>query len=131
MSASTTASVPHSASTDIVEDKARRALDAGHPVIVDAVFAKEDERVAIETIAREAGCEFVGLWLAAPAATLIARVETRRGDASDADRRVVREQLGYDLGNISWTQVDAAGTPEKSLADVRQALIAAGITLAV
>jgi hypothetical protein len=42
----------------------------------------------------------------------------------------VREQLGYDLGNISWTQVDAAGTPEKSLADVRQALIAAGITLA-
>jgi uncharacterized protein len=114
----------------IVEDKARRALDAGHPVIVDAVFAKEDERVAIETIAREAGCEFVGLWLAAPAATLIARVETRRGDASDADRRVVREQLGYDLGNIAWTQVDAAGTPEKSLADVRQALIAAGITLA-
>ena len=115
---------------DIVEDKARRALDAGHPVIVDAVFAKEDERVAIETIARDAGCEFVGLWLAAPAATLIARVETRRGDASDADRRVVREQLGYDLGNISWTQVDAAGTPEKSLADVRQALIAAGIALA-
>jgi aminoglycoside phosphotransferase family enzyme/predicted kinase len=116
---------------DIVEDKARRALDAGHPVIVDAVFAKEDERVAIETIARQAGCEFVGLWLAAPATTLIARVETRRGDASDADRRVVREQLSYDLGNISWAQVDAAGTSEKSLADVRQALIAAGITLAV
>ena len=51
----------------IVEDKVRRALDAGHPVIVDAVFAKEDERAAIEAIAREAGCEFVGLWLAAPA----------------------------------------------------------------
>ena len=114
----------------IVEDKVRRALDAGHPVIVDAVFAKEDERAAIEAIAREAGCEFVGLWLAAPAATLIARVETRRGDASDADRRVVREQLTYDLGNIPWTYVDAAGTPEQSLADTRQALTAAGITLA-
>ena len=114
----------------IVEDKARRALDAGHPVIVDAVFAKEDERVAIEAIAREAGCEFVGLWLAAPPATLVARVEARRDDASDADRRVVREQLSYDLGNIVWTQVGAAGTPEQSLAEARQALIAAGIALA-
>ena len=113
----------------IVEDKARRALHAGHPVIVDAVFAKEDERATIEMIAREAGCEFVGLWLEAPAATLIARVEARRGDASDADRRVVREQLGYDLGNISWVQVDAAGTPEQSLANARQALITAGVTL--
>ena len=54
----------------------------------------------------------------------------RRGDASDADRRVVREQLTYDLGDIPWTHVDAAGTPEQSLADTRQALTAAGITLA-
>jgi len=115
---------------DIVEDKARRALGAGHPVIVDAVFAKEDERVAIEAIAREAGYEFVGLWLAAPPATLIARVEARRDDASDADRRVVREQLSYDLGNIVWTHVGAAGTPEQSLADARQELVAAGIALA-
>ncbi len=114
----------------IVEDKARRALDAGHPVIVDAVFAKEDERVAIEAIARDAGCEFVGLWLAAPAEILIARVEARRGDASDADRRVVREQLTYDLGNIPWAYVDAAGTPEQSLANARQALTTAGVTLA-
>jgi uncharacterized protein len=115
---------------DIVEDKARRVLDAGHPVIVDAVFAKEDERAAIEAIARAAGCEFIGLWLAAPPATLIARVEARRDDASDADRRVVREQLSYDLGNIVWTHVGAAGTPEQTLAEARQALIAAGITLA-
>ena len=88
----------------IVEDKARRALAAGHAVIVDAVFAKQDERAAIEAIAREAGCDFVGLWLTAPSDLLIARVERRRGDASDADRRVVREQLGYDLGDIGWTR---------------------------
>jgi hypothetical protein len=42
----------------------------------------------------------------------------------------VREQLGYDLGNISWTQVDAAGTPEQSLADARQALTATDVKLA-
>ncbi len=114
---------------NIIEDKARRALAAGHPVIVDAVFAKQDERTAVEAIAREAGCEFVGLWLTAPAETLISRVERRRGDASDADRRVVREQLGYDLGDIAWTQIDASQTPEHSLAETRRALSAAGIAL--
>lgn len=114
----------------IVEDKARRGLAAGQAIIVDAVFAKQDERAAVEAIAREAGCEFIGLWLAAPAATLIARVEHRRGDASDADRRVVREQLGYDLGDIGWQQIDASGTPELVLAEARRALAAAGVTAA-
>jgi aminoglycoside phosphotransferase family enzyme/predicted kinase len=114
----------------IVEDKARRALATGHAVIVDAVFANEEERANIEAIAREAGSGFVGLWLAAPTDTLIARVERRRGDASDADRRVVREQLGYDLGQISWHEVDASGTPEHSLGEARRALAAAGVALA-
>jgi aminoglycoside phosphotransferase family enzyme/predicted kinase len=114
---------------NIVEEKARRALVAGHAVIVDAVFAKEEERLTIEAIAREAGCGFVGLWLEAPAETLIARVERRRGDASDADRRVVREQLGYDLGDIAWQHVDASGTPEHSLAEARRTLAGLGIEL--
>jgi predicted kinase len=87
------------------------ALAAGHAAIVDAVFAKPEEREAVAAIAREAGCRFVGLWLSAPAETLIERVEQRRGDASDANRRVVKEQLGYDLGEIAWLHVDTSGTP--------------------
>lgn len=108
----------------IVEDKARRAIAAGHAAIVDAVFAKQEERETVEAIARDMGCAFVGLWLSAPAETLIQRVEQRRGDASDADRRVVREQLGYDLGTIHWHEVDASGSPEQSLAEARQILAA-------
>lgn len=104
----------------IVEDKARRAIAAGHAAIVDAVFAKQEERETVEAVARDMGCAFVGLWLSAPAETLIQRVEQRRGDASDADRRVVREQLGYDLGTIHWHEVDASGSPEQSLAEARQ-----------
>ena len=111
----------------IVEDKAKRALAARHAVIVDAVFAKQEERAAVEAIAHEAGCAFVGLWLTAPEDTLIARVEGRRGDASDADRRVVREQLGYDLGEIAWRQVDASGTLEHSLGEARRTLTEAGV----
>ena len=114
----------------MLEDKARRALAAGHAVIVDAVFAKPEERAAIEAVAREApAARFVGLWLTAPAETLIERVERRRGDASDADRRVVKEQLGYDLGEIAWRHVDASGSPAHSLEEARQALLAAGVRL--
>ncbi len=114
----------------ILEDRAQRTLAAGQAVIVDAVFAQSDERAAIEAIAREAGCAFVGLWLTAPAELLIERVERRRGDASDADRRVVKEQLRYDLGDIDWTSVDAAGSPSQTLTAAEDTLRAAGIGLA-
>jgi predicted kinase len=112
----------------MIEDKARRVLAAGHAVIVDAVFAKPEERETIEAIARDAGCPFVGLWLAAPPETLIARVEQRRDDASDADRRVVREQFGYDLGAIAWRQVDASGTIAESVEEARRVLAEADVT---
>lgn len=111
----------------IIEDKARRALAAGHAVIVDAVFAKQDEREAVEAIARESGCMFVGIWLSAPAEMLIKRVEQRRDDASDADRRVVHEQLSYDLGTINWHEINASGAPGESLVEARELLAALGI----
>jgi predicted kinase len=113
----------------ILEDKARAALAAGHSVIVDAVFAKPEERAAIEAVARDVGLRFAGLWLDAPADTLIERVDQRRGDASDADRRVVKEQLGYDLGPIAWCRVDASGSLSRSLDNAESALASAGIRL--
>ncbi len=113
----------------ILEDKARLALAAGHSVIVDAVFARPEERSAIEAVAREAGQRFVGLWLTAPPEILIERVDQRRGDASDADRRVVKEQLAYDLGPIAWSPVDASGSLARSLQNAEAALAAAGVRL--
>ncbi|MES1179921.1 MAG: AAA family ATPase, partial [Hyphomicrobium sp.] len=115
---------------DILDGKARLALAAGHSVVVDAVFAKPEERVAIETVAREAGRAFVGLWLDAPADAMIARVEQRRGDASDADRRVVKEQLGYELGPIAWRIVDASGSLAQTIELAETALKEAGVRLA-
>ena len=75
-------------------------------------------------------CDFLGLWLTAPDETLIARVEQRQGDASDADRRVVKEQLGYDLGEITWSQIDAGGAPEAVMAAALGKLSEAGVSLA-
>lgn len=113
----------------ILENKTYRALRSGHAAIVDAVFAMPEERAVFEALARAIGCNFVGLWLTAPSEVLIDRVENRHGDASDADRRVVKEQLRYDLGDIRWAMVDASGSHEECLEGAKAALRAAGVRL--
>jgi hypothetical protein len=105
-------------------ERAGRVLAAGHAVVIDAVFAREEERAEIEAIAREKGVAFRGLWLEADAATLKSRVEARRGDASDATVAVVERQLLYDPGHLSWLRVDATGTPADTLDRARERLFA-------
>jgi hypothetical protein len=87
---------------------ATTALGAGHAVIADAVFAREGERRAIARVAERLKIPFVGLWLDAPRTVMAARLDARRNDASDATARVLDQQLGYDLGNLTWTRIDAA-----------------------
>ena len=117
------------ASSDEVYAELRRrageALAAGHSVLLDAVHAKPGERQAAETVAREAGVAFTGLWLEAPRETLLARVEERRGDASDATAEVVERQLGYELGEISWQRLEARGGLEGTLRRARACLLEA------
>lgn len=97
-------------------ERARTTLAAGRSVILDAVFAAPDERTSAEALAREEDCQFSGIWLDVSEAALIERVTARHGDASDAGPGVVRHQLTYDLGPISWAVLSSAGTPE----DVRR-----------
>ncbi len=101
------------------------ALDAGQTVICDAVFAKPVERTLIEQVATSRSVPFEGIWLTAPPKMLESRVEQRSQagtDASDADERVVRLQLSYDLGDLSWTVVEAVGEPDRVCANARTAL---------
>jgi uncharacterized protein len=102
-----------------IADKARRALAASHSAIVDAVFAKPEERVLMEQSAQVLGVAFHGIFLEADLATRIARVGSRGRDASDADAAVARAQESYDLGTLGWRRVDASGTPEETLARAR------------
>jgi uncharacterized protein len=106
----------------VLADKARRVIAAGHSAIVDAVFAKPEERAAIAAVAKAAGVAFHGLFLTADLAIRIGRVGARRGDASDAGADVARAQESYDLGALDWTQVDASGTPEDTLARAKAKL---------
>jgi hypothetical protein len=102
--------------------KAERIMAAGHSAIVDAVFARRSEREAIARIASLCGVTFRGLFLTADLATRIARVGARTSDASDADANVVRQQEAYDLGALTWMQIDASGTPDETLRHARTAL---------
>ena len=58
-----------------VIEKARVALRAGQAVVLDATFATAAERNAAADAAVEAGAAFVGLFLDAPLATRLARIE--------------------------------------------------------
>ncbi len=102
-----------------LRERAALALQAGHSVIVDAVHAHPDERVAIEAVAQDASVPFDGVWLEAPTPVLIERVSRRKGDASDADAAIVAQQAHYELGGIKWHIIDVASGTEAALAAVR------------
>ena len=98
-------------------DRGRR-----HSVIVDAVFARPEERAAIAEAAKTARLPLQGLFLTADTATRLGRVGGRVRDASDADAAVAQAQERYELGHLEWAMVDASGTPEATLARAKAAL---------
>jgi predicted kinase len=103
-------------------EKARRIVAAGHSAIVDAVFAKPEERSALAAMAQSAGLRLHGLFLTAPLTIRLARVGGRSGDASDADRKVAKMQESYDLGTLDWVRIEASGTLAETAAKARAAL---------
>ncbi len=109
-----------------LEDEAAAALASGCCAIADAVYARPSEREAIAAAARAAHVPFVGLWLEAPADVLAARLDARRGDASDATAEVLRQQLAYDVGGIDWHRIGAGRPLAAVVAAARQIAHRAG-----
>lgn len=101
----------------LLAERAAAVLAAGHAVVVDAVSARPDERLALEAVAARAGVRFDGFWLEAPLPVRLARVAERRGDASDATAAVVRRQDSYDCGPLGWLRVEAGRVVSDVLAE--------------
>ncbi|MBV9828649.1 MAG: AAA family ATPase [Alphaproteobacteria bacterium] len=102
--------------------RARTALSAGYPAVIDAVSLRVDEREAFLAIARDAGVPFTGLWLEASPEALAARLRARSADASDASPEILAQQLKLDPGPLDWTRIDAGASGDATLAAARLAL---------
>jgi aminoglycoside phosphotransferase family enzyme/predicted kinase len=110
--------------------RAARIVRAGHSVIVDAVFATALTRQALEHTDRPAGAVFSGIFLVADLDTRVNRIGRRGPDASDADAQVARDQEKYGFGAVTWTMVDAAGSPSETLKRARIVLAHQGTSTA-
>jgi uncharacterized protein len=104
-------------------EEAARTVAAGFTAIVDAVFLAPEERAAIEEVAARAGMPFRGLWLTAPREILAARLDARRGDASDADRSIMERQAAIGPGPLAWHRLDAAQDSSALVRDVADLLV--------
>jgi predicted kinase len=109
---------------EVLSSTAQRVLAQGCSVVLDAAYLLEAERMEIEGLAATHGVRFVGLFLTADLATRLARIERRKGDASDATRDVALKQETFAIGTVNWHIVDASGTPDQSLRSARVSLLA-------
>jgi|SoiMethySBSTD1v2_1073268.scaffolds.fasta_scaffold00210_4 uncharacterized protein len=98
-----------------VAERAKLTIREGHSAIVDAVYASPGDRRVIEHVATVLAVPFVGIWLEAPEATLVARTEQRRNDPSDADADVIRLQQQQGSGLMTWHRLDASSSPDTVL----------------
>ena len=103
-------------------ERARRVLAQGHSAIVDGVFARDFERDATATLARECNVPLTGLFLVADLATRQARIGGRSSDASDATQEVAALQEHYNISHIGWTTIDASGTQAQTLQSCQDAI---------
>ena len=91
--------------------EAARTLATGCSLVVDAVFNRPSDRAAIGTVALGSGIPFRGVWLEAPPPSLLARIDARRNDPSDATAEVLAAQLRLDQGEIAWQHLDGERDP--------------------
>ena len=98
--------------------RAATALSVGHSVVVDAVHLKGVEREMLSKVAKDARVPFVGIWLTAPPDVLVARIQQRQGDASDATAQQIDDQLKAGSGTVDWAMIDSSRSIEHVRADV-------------
>ena len=102
--------------------EAQRVAASPWPVVVDAVFDKEDARRDIEAAAKATGAPFLGFWLEAPIEARLQRVDTRKHDPSDATRDVLLRQMQGETGEIAWRRLDAARPAAETAEEIAAAV---------
>lgn len=102
--------------------EAAAIVAAGHSVVAEAVFDREEDRARMADCARKEGVSFTGIWLDAPTDVLLERVDARRNDVSDATTEIVRLQAMRQREPISWIEIASLGEPSEIAAHVMKAI---------
>ena len=92
-------------------ERAEAVLATGRPVVLDAVYHREEQREEVAAFAHAKGVPFTGLWCSVPHDVARQRIGTRRGDISDAGMTPesiewFEKMLITDMGRISWHRLD-------------------------
>ena len=98
--------------------EAEYLLAVGHGVVLDATFRLAEERAGIEAMAAAVDVPFTGIWLELEPEKLIARVEERGVDPSDANAETIRHQVDQFRGPMAWTAVSADASVDEVVARV-------------
>ena len=109
----------------LLKEKAQVVLAAGHSVIVDAVYAGEEQRRDIEAAAVGLGIPFHGLWLEADRDSAHGARDRTARRCFGCHARNVADQLQAEVGPISpaWITIDAGGAAERNAAFGVNALV--------
>ncbi len=102
--------------------KAEVALNAGHSVIVDAVFPEEAGRALVCELAHRTNAAFWGFWLEVDASIIRERIGARTADASDADACIAETQMKTVEPPQDWIKIDASGTASSAAAAIMRKL---------
>ncbi len=105
--------------------EAEYLLALGQGVVLDATFRRPDERLRIEEMVAAVDVPFTGIWLELEPEKLVARLEGRGPDPSDATAEEVYHQVSQFSGPVTWNVVPAGGSLEEVVGRVL-ALIGAG-----
>jgi predicted kinase len=105
-----------------VFEKAETVLNAGHSVIVDAVFPEQATRTLVCELAHRTNASFWGFWLEADPSVVRQRIAARGAGASDADAAVAEAQLKTVIPPEGWIKIDASGPVHASAAAIMRRL---------
>lgn len=78
---------------DTLFERAEGLLRAGHRVVLDATFLRAEQRDRVRRLAERLQLPWAWVRCEAPFEVMLARLATRQGDASEADARVLMQQL--------------------------------------
>ncbi|MGP0040926.1 MAG: AAA family ATPase [Rhodomicrobium sp.] len=102
--------------------KAEVALNAGHSVIVDAVFPEEARRASLCELAHRTNAAFWGFWLEVDPSIVRERLGARAADASDANTAIAEAQMRTVEPPQDWIKIDASKTANSAAAAIMRKL---------